>query len=332
MRIAIIGAGPAGLAAAERLTDRGYGDVVVFEADSKVGGKALTIEVDGRPYDIGAVIVIARFDAVLARAARYEVKLRRFKVPAVVDMSSGEWLSPVARAARFLNPTGILANLKLAHTLQEFEQYATAPGYQNMPLEVHQPFALWAQERGLESLLDLYEFFTVDMGFGPYDEVPAGYLVKGLCSNPALNRAEALRRQWNDVCGTRVFVDGFQSLLRSMAAQYDVRLSHRAVKVRRDDRGVWLAFESNPDEEQRFDKLIVAAPLGTITDFMDHTPHEFDLFSREEYTPYYVTVADSQGLPAASGHFTIGSQKLGRPGGHASSRPWPDSDLRAFYH
>jgi hypothetical protein len=46
----------------------------------------------------------------------------------------------------------------------------------------------------------------------------------------------------------------------------------------------------------------------------------------------YVTVADVEGLPNGSGHLSIGSQKLGRQGGHASSRPWPDSTLRGFYH
>ena len=332
MKIAIIGAGPAGLAAAERLTDRGYQDVVVFDADRQVGGKALTMQVDGRPYDIGAAIVLARFDAVHSRAARYDVELRTVKTPAVVDMTSGEWLNPVARAARLLNPAGILTNLKLARALKGFHEYAAAPGYNNMPSELHQPFSQWTQANGLEPLLDLYELFTVDMGYGPYDDVPAGYWIKGFCANPALTRTEALSRQWNDVFRTRVFVHGYQDLLRQMASHYDVRLNHRVLKMRRDDRGGWLTFEADPKKEHRFDKLIVAAPLGPSTQFMDLSPQELDLFNREHYTPYYVTVADVSGLPDSNGHFSIGSQKIGRQGGHISNRLWPDSTLRAFYH
>lgn len=332
MRIAIIGAGPAGLAAAERLTDRGYADVSIFEGDSQVGGKVLTRQVDGRPYDLGAAIVLTRFNAVRARADRYGVDLKLAKAPAVVDMSSGKWLSPPARAARFLNPAGIRTNLKLSSALQGFAHYTTKPGYRNMPAELQQTFSQWSESRGLGSLQSLYEFFTVDMGYGPYNEIPAGYLIKGFCADPALTRTEALRRQWNDVFGTRVFANGFQDLLRTMASHYNVHLNHRVQRVRRNDQGVWLTFASDPSHEQRFDKLIVAAPLGTSTQFMDHSKHELEMCNREEYTPYYVTIADSRGLPDASGHFTLGSQKIGRAGGHISNRPWPDSTLRAFYH
>ena len=47
-RIAIVGAGPAGLTAAMALRRLGYSSVTVFERRGRVGGKCLTVEIEGR--------------------------------------------------------------------------------------------------------------------------------------------------------------------------------------------------------------------------------------------------------------------------------------------
>nr|WP_247649546.1 FAD-dependent oxidoreductase [Mycobacterium ulcerans] len=65
-RIAIVGAGAAGLSAAVRLRDRGYDDVTVLEGAQQVGGKACSVEVDGRDYDLGAVVITPQYPNVLA--------------------------------------------------------------------------------------------------------------------------------------------------------------------------------------------------------------------------------------------------------------------------
>jgi protoporphyrinogen oxidase len=50
--VVIIGAGPAGLTAAYDIVKRG-GSVIVYEADSVVGGISRTVEIDGWRFDIG---------------------------------------------------------------------------------------------------------------------------------------------------------------------------------------------------------------------------------------------------------------------------------------
>ena len=56
-RIAIIGAGAAGLAAGHRLRKVGYSHVHIYEKSSRVGGKCSTIDIEGRSYEMGAVVV-----------------------------------------------------------------------------------------------------------------------------------------------------------------------------------------------------------------------------------------------------------------------------------
>ena len=52
-KIAIIGAGPAGLTAARELQRHGDGDIYIFEADNIVGGISRTVEHKGNRIDIG---------------------------------------------------------------------------------------------------------------------------------------------------------------------------------------------------------------------------------------------------------------------------------------
>ena len=60
-RVAVVGAGIAGLAAAQRLRERRPGlDVVVLEAADRVGGKLLRGEVAGIQVDLGAESLLAR--------------------------------------------------------------------------------------------------------------------------------------------------------------------------------------------------------------------------------------------------------------------------------
>ncbi len=64
-RIAIIGAGPAGLSAAWFLKQNGYRSVRVFEKADRVGGKCLTFPFDGRRFDLAAHEMLAGYGDVM---------------------------------------------------------------------------------------------------------------------------------------------------------------------------------------------------------------------------------------------------------------------------
>lgn len=52
-RVVVVGAGVAGLAAAQELAEQGY-EVVVVEARDRTGGRVWTYDLDGQPVDLGA--------------------------------------------------------------------------------------------------------------------------------------------------------------------------------------------------------------------------------------------------------------------------------------
>ena len=53
MKYLILGAGPAGLAIANRLRQQGENDFLVLEMEESAGGLCRSTDVDGSPFDIG---------------------------------------------------------------------------------------------------------------------------------------------------------------------------------------------------------------------------------------------------------------------------------------
>ena len=64
-RIAIVGAGPAGLSTAWFLSKNGYHNVTVLEKLGRVGGLCKSITIDGMSYDLGANYVTWAYTEVL---------------------------------------------------------------------------------------------------------------------------------------------------------------------------------------------------------------------------------------------------------------------------
>ena len=76
-RIAIIGAGPAGLSTAWFLMKQGFKRVTVLEKLGRVGGLCKSITIDGMSYDLGANYLTWAYTETLAIAD--EVGAKRYK-------------------------------------------------------------------------------------------------------------------------------------------------------------------------------------------------------------------------------------------------------------
>ena len=76
--VAIIGGGAAGLTAAATLQQLGYKRVVVFESNPEVGGKCLSVEIDGAFYDLGAIQAAGAYKMVPGLAAATKTPFHRF--------------------------------------------------------------------------------------------------------------------------------------------------------------------------------------------------------------------------------------------------------------
>src|SRR5438477_7564526 len=72
-RIAVVGAGPSGLTAADTLSQLGYGKVTVFEKNGRVGGKVDSLHAGGTISELGAVFASPDYTKVLGLADKYKI-------------------------------------------------------------------------------------------------------------------------------------------------------------------------------------------------------------------------------------------------------------------
>ncbi len=351
MRIAIIGAGPAGLAAAVRLRDRGYQDVTVFERADRVGGKVFSVEIDGAHYDLGAVLVSPGYLRTLALAKRYGVPLSpRLGRRAVVDLTTGRWMDIIeALASRHSAHEYMAAITRAYRYINRYRKFFDTPGFaftgcpqlEDLRQDIAAPLAQWAHAKKLEPLLTMWEPTVADMGYGPDSTVPAQYALMHMLGRPRVTARHQLWRMTRKRGMPLLsFKRGYQSLFDAVARDHDVRTGVAIERiVRRKDS---VSIHRVGRAAQRFDKVMLAMPLDAAVDLIeDEAPDNppgatsvpgADIFKSLQHTDYYATVAESPRLlDRADMHFALGSQNLGLAGGH-SSQASPDAKLRVFYH
>ncbi|MCV7197379.1 FAD-dependent oxidoreductase [Mycobacterium angelicum] len=349
MRIAIVGAGPAGLAAAVKLRDLGYRDVKIFEKADRVGGKAMSVEVDGRHYDLGAVLISDRCRHAMELAKRYGLQLSSLSgTRSVVDLANQRWADIVdAHAEKYSARQRLIMLARAQHYVSKYRRFFDRPGFaftgfpelESLRQEIAQPMSDWARANKLELLLPAWEPAVANMGYGPYSSVAAQYLLKYMLCHPRMSVRQAL---WTMVSRRAApmlsFTSGYQALFEAVARDFDVTTGTTITRICRSQDGVIIHCAGHA-EPQRFDKVLLAMPLDAAADLLaDDTPaglaeETASVFKRLEYTEYYGTLAESSALfDDAEMHFAYGAEQLGHAGGHSSIRPWSDSKLRVFYH
>jgi squalene-associated FAD-dependent desaturase len=122
-RVAVVGAGWAGLAAAVTLAERGVG-VTVFEASRSLGGRARRVTLDGVDLDNGQHILIGAYGETLRlmRLVGADPDRLLARLPLELRYASGFRL----RVPRLPAPLHLLAGLVLASGLTTGERFAAA--------------------------------------------------------------------------------------------------------------------------------------------------------------------------------------------------------------
>ena len=271
-RIAIIGAGPAGLSAAWFLKRNGYKKVRVFEKTDRVGGKCLTFEHGGHRFDLAAHEMLAGYNDVMDIANALGVPTVGYQNVLVFDTGNRRYLSMMeaSQTGGYGKLQILWASLRYTWMLlTRYRKFARpGSGYAGAPPELVQPLSSWIQQKQLGALLETIMYVMRVQGYGRLDEIPAAYFVKfqGL-RNWVSNvlHVAGLIQGW-----PRIFKDGFQSLWDAVAPHVDLVLNAKISSVRREpppDRSnivVTIGFaDGRPDEE--FDYVIVTCPLDLPT-------------------------------------------------------------------
>jgi putative NAD(P)-binding protein len=241
-RIAIVGAGPAGLSAAWFLKRQGFTNVVVFERYGRVGGLCFTLNDGYRAFDLGGNYVtpayretrrIAR--AVGARTFRAEDHVA-WRPKNAGDAAGGYVdIATLVRERRDAHgdPTGVVGWLRFGWAVLRYvyERW-NVRGVIDQPsfAEVHTHpelcvgFGAWLRTHGLDDLRSMFEIPVTMMGYGFLDDVAAPYVLKymSLGTFLAMCLREAPYLGW--LCPwPRRFEFGFQRMWEAVGWRLNVR-------------------------------------------------------------------------------------------------------------
>lgn len=301
LRIGIVGAGCAGLTAAEELKKKGYTNITVLEAKKRAGGKVISIPFDGpggQPqglYEGGTVFYLP--------GKLYSEYARRFQMPIIynaiprcrtIDLNTMQVTSPYL----IESPLPVRQRLRqLLRFLSELGNHRDAenPGFRDPVFKrLGDSCSFWFTNHGLEFARDTFIPLANALQFpsigGP---IPVAYLFKTLA---LLGRLGIHRRL---LLSFPKFKDGNQVLWQRVAEQHRVLFRTPVKKIRR---GKTVRVEV-PQGELEFDRLIWAAPMDEFPSVVDADETARDIVRRIRNVKRAVITCRIEGLPSRVCYF-----------------------------
>ncbi|MEM7022287.1 MAG: FAD-dependent oxidoreductase [Pseudomonadota bacterium] len=313
-RIAIIGAGPAGIHMASLLKRRGYSNVTVFERTRRIGGKSRTLIKDGIPHELGTCFLSNTYRRVKELVSEYGL---RADIPAVgraiyLDANPPDH-EPLELAAfvrkmvrdggRHRDPGGrdLSASLVGMRLLQAIWRYCrlyramfgafTLP--YAMPLSlpsrvlarIDMSFLEFLRRNRLDALTGVVRIAQSAQGYGYLETIPAYY---GLCWMTPAFLAGLMRPAIGMSTTTTMLPDGYEALWRTIAEKdgLSINLDTRIHALDRQgaDGRVRIDYALNGERQREtYDFLILAFDLRRAATLLrDLTETEQRLFGALE--------------------------------------------------
>lgn len=294
-RVAVVGAGIAGLACAHRLAGRGF-QVTVFEALPAVGGRMASRWTDGILFDLGANFLAESY--VTTRDLAAEVGVR---------------LTTPGRVRHVFFREGRYHTMNLS-SLGDLVSFGGLPWRSRLR-------ALWMglRLRFFQSPLDYFDLTTLPDGLldgSAYESIRAeagrdfaDYIVDAFTSCMMFHRSAELSR---GVClalmqtmldpeqSFQILVspEGMAALPRALAQSASLRLDEAVRRVKREPGSVRIITDSS---NACFDAAVVAVPAPVARAILDPLmPAEADVLSAVHYSSTInVSLVVSGPLPAA---------------------------------
>ena len=330
-RIAVIGAGAAGLSAAHYLRKKGYRRITILDRRPRVGGKCLTRVIDGRTYELGALVVGRCYRRVrqLIRAAGLTTV--SFDPIRLLDLHRPQ-RSLRADQQFFRCPAfckGRLLSAYLRHSPRLMR-----PGFRGLektPL-AGMTMDSWLRRRRLDPLRSALKPYYVSWGYGYLEEMNALYVFKLLdLYVRALGRIHLHPRRDYPM---GFLLEGYQRLWERIATPFELQLGVdiRSVERMPNRHGRTMARVAYDQTVRDFDALVIACPFDRARSFLDADPRERRLMKKVRTLDFYTLTAAVQGLPPDALVF-VGNNLNASQAGRVVSwyRRWSDSNITVFY-
>ncbi len=312
-RIAIIGAGPAGLTAAETLRELGYKNVTIFEKRKRVGGQSLSknyVTPDNRTiiYEMGSVqptsspLLYRYIDENGLHIGKNNLGQNHSPdEPVCVKFYSSEQRKPIQDFTRYkfgkpLSLKLILDFLKLGFYLFKYRKLKN-PGFTELSdkhtEELSIPYDQWIKERKFYQLEDALISFGLILTFAnpsARQNLSALELVKFIISlmRGPYNRIRYINGQ------VKLVREGYEELWNRIAKKHQVIFDAHVTKINRKQDEIEI---ESGNQKQLFDQLIVACSLTDANQFLDTSEEEKELFKKMRHFPGWRTAFLGKNLP-----------------------------------
>jgi hypothetical protein len=298
-RIAIIGAGAAGLNTAALLKHNGYQNIKVFEKSRAHNyGKVRTQKIDNAVVETGPIQVgighiytnfwlnkfgLETFEPHPAYILRHGIKehSHRLLTPTEEFLPMGKRLEIFEEALRFKE---IIAAFK-----RKYPDISTIPTGSDYNLSFYE-FCL---RNKLRYFHHMYSIYTSAYGYGITKEIPTFSVLNVFDDN--LGLAAWLYFGMN----LKMIKKGFSALLEAFITNYNldqnILYEQKINQIIRDNTGINIISNN---KNYYFDTLIIACPIDNIFNILDKkSKEEEELYNNLYYSPYHVLVAEIPDLP-----------------------------------
>ncbi len=290
-RIAVIGAGAAGLTAAHTLKQLGYPHVTVYEKAAAPGGKVLTDPSLGVNIELGAVFATEDYELTLQFATEVGVPATRVEFDEQILDEDGALVPALQFSTRKYGQAQLQSAVERYKELSDKYRMTERRGFAGLPPELHMPFAEFAEKHKIVPIADLARCQAVAYGLPYYETVPAMYYLKALdvvlkIGPTGIRRPIYFR-----------FPAGYQEIWVRLAKQHDVHYSSEVTAVQRSTWAGGTKIEMKVNGEQKvYDYVIIATPPSATKRFLEMNAEERDLLNQVVSCNYHVTVATVEGV------------------------------------
>ncbi len=279
--------------------------MVVFEKEDYVGGKVLSYNYEGKAYDLGAIIIGNKknYKTCYELLTVHNVPLENFTTPDIAYLDGCRCSFEQYFRNHYSLARAIRAFISMLFLAIKFRKYLKN-GFVCASPELFINFEDFVRKYKIEPLADTLNPFLVGCGYGCYEEIPAIYLFRFLWwfFKSCLRLKDLVKIiRGDEISNITTCKNGCQELWIKMAEELHVETNVQIEAIRRQ--GEDFVDRSDPKIEifvngqtRTFDRLFISSPLDETIQFMDVSGEEKELFSKIEYSDYYVTLFKGEGF------------------------------------
>lgn len=323
-KVAIIGAGPAGLTAAYFLEQKGNYDVTIFEKENIAGGKVKSVLLKGVSYEIGAIIGSRDFRLIRKFSQEFGVRRDLYIADPYSVLPNGDITRYGAHQLRkYTLLAWLKTKLRFKRIKRNYWKYLQA-GFpaREIPPELTMTPNEFKYKFGIAPFVEYIESFVTTAGYGYFDDTPMLYQLQHFTrvfnsSVFTLGRYLPLRLQRiiqrNELLWDYFYFPNlFSKLWNTMAENYNVRYNSEVEHIYPE--GNMLAIEVN-GEKEAFHKVIITTDAKHFKDLALLSPEHQKIFDRVVSTRFVVSLVKVKGLKRNRVYF-FDENKVSQKKGH----------------